>query len=457
VRLELFFQLAFAVGVVAAAASLVAAALGRAPRRLLTGLAALLGLMAVAAWIAFALEAETDLAIAAAGQSLAALAVLGARLLGPAVQRTRSLDAEFAGARGVLHDALQQETRARSAELERTMQRARAESTSALLDEERRLAEEHRRAFAERERKAGTELAEALARTQRRVEQRLAGWTTDLERAQEGFAAELARLGERQRELVASLEARLGSELDRLEETREEQKQAISRVRTELLEAVAEAVAAARSELDAHAVERRRALQEISDRLREREHELGERLEREETEVVRRLDARFVDVERRQGEHLERIVHRSASSYAEEAARQFEQAAKAAREEAVARLGREISRAVERFAGEAHSVLAERMAQVSDSGAMRVEKRLSHISAGLERQRDDFVAALERRLAEAEEDIRERMQRLTATGEAERAVLEARLAELARRVEEVVQQAERRLLAARLEGEQPRV
>jgi uncharacterized protein involved in exopolysaccharide biosynthesis len=97
------------------------------------------------------------------------------------------------------------------------------------------------------------------------------------------------------------------------------------------------------------------------------------------------------------------------------------------------------------------------MAQVSDSGAMRVEKRLSQISAGLERQRDDFVATLERRLAEAEEDIRERMQRLTATGEAERAVLEARLAELARRVEEVVQQAERRLLAARLEGEQPRV
>jgi prefoldin subunit 5 len=69
----------------------------------------------------------------------------------------------------------------------------------------------------------------------------------------------------------------------------------------------------------------------------------------------------------------------------------------------------------------------------------------------LERQRDEFVAALEKRMAEAEEDIRERMQRLTATGEAERAGLEARLAELARRVDEVVQQAERRLLAARLD------
>jgi hypothetical protein len=449
VTLETAFQIAFAAAVLVAAASLVWAASARARKRVLLVVAACLGLVAVAAWVAFAFELGTDLAVAATGLSLAALTAVGALLLAPAARRIRVLDAEFAGARRSLHEALEHETKALSADLDRTIQRARAESVSALLDEERRLAEEHRRAFAERERKAGSELAEALAITQRRVEQRLAGWTTDLERAQEGFAEELARLAERQRDLVADLEKRLGSEMDHLEEIREEQRQAIARVRAELLEAVTESVDAARAELDTHALERRRAMQEVSERLREREHELGERVDREETDVVRRIEARFVDIERRQVEQLERVVGRVASSYADDAARQFETAAKAERDEAVARLGRELSRAVEMFAREAHSALAERMAQISDSGAMRVEKRLSQISAGLERQREEFLAALEQRMAAAEHDIRERVQRLAASGETERTVLEARLAELSRRIDEVMQQAEQRLMAVR--------
>jgi hypothetical protein len=449
VTVETAFQIAFAGAVLIAAASLLWAASGRARPRVLAPVAAVLGSAAAAAWIAFALEPGGDLAVAAAGLTLATLTEVGAILLAPAVRRTRSLDAEFAEARRGLHEALDEEMKSLSAELERTIQRARAESTSTLLDEERRLAEEHRRSFAERERKAGAELAEALAVTQRRVEQRLAGWTTDLERAQEGFTVELARLADRQRDLVAAFETRLGSEMDRLEEVREEQRQAITRVRTELLDAVAESESAARAELDTHALDRRRALQEVSDRLRGREQELGERVDREETDVVRRIEAKFVDVERRQVEQLERLVSRVASSYAEDAARQFEAAAKAEREEAVARLGRELARAVENFAREAHSALAERMAQISDSGAMRLEKRLSQISAGLERQREEFLASLEQRISQAEQDIRERVQRLAASGETERAVLEARLGELSRRIDEVMQQAERRLMAVR--------
>jgi hypothetical protein len=449
VTVETAFQLAFAGAILIAAASLLWAASGRARRKLLAGAAAVLGSAVVAAWLAFAFEPSDELAVAAAGLSLALLTEIGAILLGPAVRRTRSLDAEFTEARRGLHEALEAETSSLSAELERTIQRARAESTSALLDEERRLAEEHRRSFAERERKAGAELAEALAVTQRRVEQRLAGWTTDLERAQEGFSVELTRLAERQRDLVADFETRLGSEMDRLEEIREEQRLAINRVRTELLEAVSEAADAARAELDTHALDRRRALQEVSERLRGREQELGERVDREETDVVRRIEAKFVDVERRQVEQLERLVSRVASSYAEDAARQFETAAKAEREEAVARLGRELTRAVDNFAREAHSALAERMAQISDSGAMRLEKRLSQISAGLERQREEFLASLEQRIGAAEQDIRERVQRLAASGETERAVLEARLGELSRRIDEVMQQAERRLMAMR--------
>jgi hypothetical protein len=449
VTLQAVLQIVFAASVVVAAASLLAAALGRARRRLLGAVGALLGLGALAAWIAFAFDLGVDLAVVAAGQSLAALTVVAAMLIAPALRRTRSLDAEFAAARRALHEALEEETKALAAELDRTIQRARAESTSALLGEERRLAEEHRRSFAERERKAGAELAEALAVTQRRVEQRLAGWTTDLERAQEGFAGELARLAEKQRDLVAATESRLGSEMERLEEIREEQREAVTRVRAELLEAVSESVAAARSDLDAHALERRRVLQEVSERLRDREQELGERVDREEIDAVRRIESKFVDTERRQSEQLERLVGRVAASFAEDAARQFEAAAKAEREEAVARLGRELSKAVEMFAREAHSALAERMAQISDAGAMRVEKRLSQISAGLERQREEFLDALEQRIVQAEHDIRERVQRLAASGEAERTVLEARLTELARRIDEVVQQAETRLMAVR--------
>jgi hypothetical protein len=451
--LETAFQLSFAVGVIAAAASLVAAVLARARRNVFLVAAASLGVLAVAGWVIFGLDPSADLAVVAAGATLAALTTCGAMLLGPAVQRTRSLDAEFSRAREELDRLLDEETRALSADLDRTIQRARAESMSTLLEEERRLSEERRRSFAERERTAGLELAEALAATQRRVEQRLAGWTTDLERAQEGFAAELTRLGEQQRELVEALEARLGSELERLEELREEQRQAVARVRAELLETVNEVTTAARADLDAHALERRRALQEVSERLRERDQELGQRVEREEIDVVRRLEAKFVDVERRQGEQLERIVGRIASTYAEDAARQFEAAAKAEREEAVGRLGRELEKAVEMFAREAHSALAERMAQISDSGALRVEKRLSQISAGLERQREEYVAALEQRLAQLEQDLRDRTLRAAASAEADRAVLEDRLAVLARRVDEVVQQAERRLLAVRAGGD----
>ena len=448
--LELAFQIAFAVGVVMAAAALVAASFGRGRRRAFAAVAVLLGVAAAAAWVAFAFEPGADLAVAAAGQSLAALAVLGASFLAPAARRTRSLDTEFTDARRRLERQFEEETRSLAAELERTIQRARAESASALLEEERRLSEEHRRSFAEREHKAGAELSEALAGTQRRVEQRLAGWATDLERAQEGFATELARLAEQQRELVAGLETRLGSELDRLEEIREEQRLAVARVRAELLQAVAESVAAVQSELDTHGLERRRALQEVSERLRVREQELADRVEREETDVVRRIEAKFVDVERRQVEQLERMVGRVSSTFSEDAARQFEAAAKAEREEAVTRLGRELDKAVEMFAREAHSALAERMAQISDSGSMRAEKRLSQISAGLERQREEFIGALEQRMTETEDELRERLRRAAAGVESERTVLEARLAEFARRVEEVVQQAERRLISAGL-------
>ncbi len=90
-------------------------------------------------------------------------------------------------------------------------------------------------------------------------------------------------------------------------------------------------------------------------------------------------------------------------------------------------------------------MLAERLSQLGDVGGLRLEKKLSLASAALERQQEEFVGALNRRLGEVEEELRERLSSLAAEEEAERAALEARLGEIARRIDEVVARAEERL------------
>ena len=87
------------------------------------------------------------------------------------------------------------------------------------------------------------------------------------------------------------------------------------------------------------------------------------------------------------------------------------------------------------FAREAEAVLAERLAHVGDAGAQRLERRLADATGALERQRDEWLGALDARIAELEAEIRRRLEELGADAEAERAVLEARLQELVRRVD----------------------
>jgi DNA anti-recombination protein RmuC len=92
---------------------------------------------------------------------------------------------------------------------------------------------------------------------------------------------------------------------------------------------------------------------------------------------------------------------------------------------------------VERFAREAEGVLTERVNQVSDAAARRVEERLARLRAGLERQRDDALTSLGDRAHQVEAGLRERLHEISADAESERAVLDARLHELARRIEEL--------------------
>src|SRR6185437_7868623 len=119
------------------------------------------------------------------------------------------------------------------------------------------------------------------------------------------------------------------------------------------------------------------------------------------------------------------------------AAQQFADTVRGTREAAATRLSRELDRSVQAFVRQAQTVLGERLSQVGDAGAQRLERRLTEVTESLDRQRDEAIASFEGRLAQAEQDLRRRLDGLSADTEAERAVLEARLRELARKIDEI--------------------
>src|SRR2546425_218916 len=260
----------------------------------------------------------------------------------------------------------------------------------------------------------------------------------DLLRSARPCADQLAQLAQRQKQLIAEAEARIATDAERLEAESEQQRASLVRLREELARASQEAVAAGTAELEGYASERRRSLHELNERIRKRERQLLELIEREETDATRRIQAGFADVERRQLEQLERILARATSSYSDAATQQFADTVKSSREAAAVRLSRELDRAVQAFAREAQTVLADRLAQVGDAGAQRLERRQTQVAAGLDRQRSEAIAAFESRLLQAEQELRRRLDTLGADAEAERAVLDARLRELAKRIDETL-------------------
>ena len=439
--LEAAFEIVFAIGVVVAAAALAGAAFEQVGRRALIGAAAAVGVGAVAAWVAFAFEPSTGLAVVATGLVACELAVIGALGLRRGMARSRALDREFERAKAELGAAVESETRTRTGDLERTLARARADSLSAYAEEERRLAETRRTALEESEERLRHGLAQAFTKVQGQVEQRLASWHQDLDRAQRDLGDRLEQVAQRERSLIEALEARLVDDADRLQAADDEQRAGVLRLREDIGRAVAEAAATAEAELEAHATERRRALHQVSDRMTARERDLIRRIEREETDASRRIQSSFSEVERRQVEQLERVLDRAAGNFVDAATHQFDSTIRAAREEAARRLQRELERAVQRFAREGQSMIAQQMTQLGESGGLRLEKKFGQVSAGLERERDEFVASLSHRLGEVEADFRER---LGALADEERA-LEERLAELTRRIDQAVSRAEERL------------
>jgi hypothetical protein len=330
----------------------------------------------------------------------------------------------------------------RTEELSNILVRSRADTMSLLAEEERRIAEERRRDVAERERDASARLGEQLVAVQRTVEQRLGDWNNDVAKLQEGLADELKRLEGKQRQLMSEIESRIGQDAEGLQSQIEEQRQLIARLRTELAAAAKNVTQQAATELEQHAAERRRALQDVAERLRKRERDLQEIVEREGNDATQRIQLAFSDIERRQVEQLQRLVTRETTRYSEAASQQFDTAIRTAREEAARRLSRELDLAVERFAREAEGVLAERLNHVSDTAAKRVEDRLSRLRAGLERQRDEALRSLEDRAHQVESSLRERLNEIASDAESERTILDSRLQDLSRKLDELTARSE---------------
>jgi hypothetical protein len=431
------FDLAFAAGICVAALTLVGTAARRVSDATRTSAAVIEVAAALAAWIAFALRHPhpRELAVSSAGLTVCALVVGAAHLLHAALARAAAIDAQLAEGRAGILETIEREAAERTAELERTLARARADSVSLLVEEERKLAEAHRREFADRDREASAALTAALTTTQAQVEKRLAGWSQDLDRVADAMKGHIAELHQRQKQLVSEAELRIAADAERLAAESEELRAAVQRIRVELEKALGESLASGRTELDTHAAERRRALHELDDRMRRRERELLERIEREETEAAQRIHVGFEDVQRRQVEQLQRVVERAAAAYSDEAAQQFAGAVKSSREDAARRLSRELDRAVEVFAREAESVLAERLAHVGDAGAQRLERRLADATGVLAQEREVRLVELETRITEFEAALRRRLEELAADADAQREVVEARVQELLRRLE----------------------
>lgn len=435
--LEVALQGAFAVAVVVAAASLALAAAARGTPRALAWTAVLFLLAAACGWVAWGFQTERELALAATGLVAAALAQAGAAFVARTTRRSREADATLDRARAQIRSVIEEEKAASTEELQRWIARTRADSLSLLAEEERKLAEQRRAALIEQERKAAEELAQALAAVERRVDERVRAWSDDVDRAQHGLSGQVAKLEQRQRQLITEAETRIEAEAAELVSTTDDQRASVLRLREELERSAQAAVAGALNELETHTNERRRVIEEISERLRKREHALSEQIGRSEAEAVARIEAAFADVERRQVEKLQRVVAREGERYAEAAVQQFDTALRGAREEAATRLSRELDRGVETFMRQAEAMVAERLSHLGDSGQQRLEARLRQAQTAFERQHEQLTESAERRIALADAELRRVLGAVAAEAEAERAVLEARLEELSRRIDDV--------------------
>jgi hypothetical protein len=425
---DLLLEISFATGLAAVVASLAAVALGRAPRRLILGLAILLALAAAGAAVVAGLASvdvvnasSFEIALLAAG-GLAAAAAAEAGLLGllHGLRRLGEIDRMRENARAALAADLEAERRNRVAEFERVVARERANASHELGEQERLLAEERRDAIARQAERARVELTEAVASVQERLERRLMAWAADLDRGQRELEAQLGELAQRQREAVAALEARLAADAERLSLASEDQRLGLLHLREELERFGTGFLEEGRSEIEIHAAERRKSLHEVSERLRARERSLREQIDREEVEARSRLAAGLGEAERRQLAQLERTLERAANRLAEESEKRFDAQIKASREQAAERLARELEKGIDQFARQAEQGVSDRITELARTTSERLQRRVAEVARTAEAQQEIAAERL-RQISERLDDALSAAEDRAAALEAERA------------------------------------
>jgi hypothetical protein len=416
--MALGFQIAFGVGLALVAISFAAVALGRARMHHLVAVALVLGIGALVATAALAVNLDngfTDadaLLLAAGGLAAAAVAELGLVALARGLKRVREVETLAETARDDLARFVETEMKERVLELERLLARERANTSHQLSEQERRLAEERRSAVERQAERARIELTQAVSAVQERLERRLMAWAADLDRGQRQLESHLTQLGQRQREAVATYEARLAADAERVEAASEEQRLALLQLREALQRLGTEFLEEGRSEIEIHAAERRRALHEVGERMRSRERSMREQIDREEVEARNRLSAGLADVEKRHLATLERAFDRAATRLSEYAEKQFDAQIRESREKAAERLSRELERGIEQFARQAEKEVSDRITEIAKQTAERLQRRIAEVAKSGEAQHEiaaervqDLIVRLEDALAAAEDRL----------------------------------------------------
>jgi hypothetical protein len=334
------------------------------------------------------------------------------RLGGRGRERAPSADELIERAKAELAAFLEEETRDRRVELQHALARERAEASHLLTEQERRFAEERRALIELQLEVARDRLTEEITETQRKLEQRVHSWVDDLDRGQRAREAQFAGLAERQRQALAAYDTRLTSDAEQLEAFTAEQRAQLAKLREDLGRMAKTIAQEAEVEIETHAAERRRALHEVSERLRARERAMRDQIEREEVEVMQRLGVALGDAERRQVESLERSLDRATTRIVEEAERRFDEQIRQSRDKSAERLNRELDKAMEMFAQRAEKELAERIAESARTTVERLQRQVQDFARAAETQQEisaERVRLITERLNEALASAESRM------------------------------------------------
>jgi hypothetical protein len=428
--MALAFEIAFAIGLALVVVSFGALAVGRVHERHLVTGAVILALASVVAAAVLAVnlvEGFTDARpalLAAVGLAAAAVAELGLVVFARGLRRVGELESLAEAARGDLARFVETEIHDRTLELDRLLARERANASHQLSEQERRLAEERRGNVERQAERARVELTQAVSAVQERLEHRLMAWAADLDRGQRQLETQLTGLTQRQREAVAAYEARLAADAEHVEVASEEQRLGLLKLREALQRLGTEFLEEGRSEIEAHAAERRRALHEVGERIRHRERSLREQIEREEMEARNRLTAGLGDAEKRHLATVERSFERAATRLAEYAEKQFDGQIRESREKTAERLSRELEKGIEQFVRQAEKEISDRIAAMARQTADRLQRRITDVARAGEAQHE-LAAERVRRLSE-------RLEEAIAQAEDKLAVIETDLARAGR-------------------------